>query len=183
MVYHTNIPVNEKCGGIIIDVNQRRLLVVLNRQSHLKGENKWGLPKGHKMIGEGDVACAKREVFEETGISLHSKRFHRKVSIHSNTYFVIILRQKFEILNSLDSKEICKVVWKTPAELRMETLNRDLNILLNYINRMPLVRLCPQGVMNTLVLPKNYRSNRHRYNTGGYYRHCSLPINRNIERL
>jgi 8-oxo-dGTP pyrophosphatase MutT (NUDIX family) len=154
---------HEKCGGIIVDSNQRRLLVVLNRQSHLKGENKWGLPKGHKHIDEDDVTCAKREIYEETGLSLQPRKFYRRIKIHMNTYFVINLKHHYNVLESLDSKEICKVAWKTPAELRMETLNRDLNIVLNYLNRAPLTQLFPQGVMNTISLPQPRRKNRQGY--------------------
>lgn len=154
---------HEKCGGIIVDSNQRKLLVVLNRQSHLKGENKWGLPKGHKQINEDDVTCAKREIHEETGLSLQENKFYRRIKIHLNTYFVINLKSHYQVLESLDSKEICKVAWKTPAELGMETLNRDLNIVLNYLNREPLTRLFPHGVMNTISLPQPRRKNRQGY--------------------
>lgn len=154
---HTNrrtSPPHSKCGGIVLDSSLKKILVVLNRQSHLKGENKWGLPKGHQKPGEKESTCAQRELYEETGLSIPEKRFFRRVNIHHNTYFVLVLKNHFTSLQSVDSKEICKVSWKTPVELRMENLNRDLNILLNYIHRSPLQCLIPYGRMNTLTLPR-----------------------------
>ena len=62
-----------KCGGIIIDIYRQRILCVLNRMSHWKGEDKWGFPKGHRHNGEALWKCAQREIKEETNIFLKKK--------------------------------------------------------------------------------------------------------------
>ena len=59
-----------KYGGIIINYDYTKILCVLNRLSYLKGENKWGFPKGHLDINEKSNYCAKREIYEETSLNL-----------------------------------------------------------------------------------------------------------------
>jgi 8-oxo-dGTP pyrophosphatase MutT (NUDIX family) len=44
--------------------------VALIRTSSLAGAVVWGLPKGHPKAGETDLEAAKREVEEETGLTV-----------------------------------------------------------------------------------------------------------------
>ncbi len=46
-------------------------------------EGKWIAPGGHLEIGESPEDCVKREVFEETGITLNSARFRGIVTFYS----------------------------------------------------------------------------------------------------
>lgn len=55
------------CGAVVFrtdDGVRRFLLIKNNRSSH------WGFPKGHIEKGETEVATAKREVLEETGLHI-----------------------------------------------------------------------------------------------------------------
>ena len=56
-----------RCGGIIINKNLDSVIIVLNRDSKMKGEDKWGLPKGHIKNGEQLSECAEREIEEDRG--------------------------------------------------------------------------------------------------------------------
>ena len=66
--------------GVII-VRDRCVLLGQRRGSH--GADTWALPGGHLEFGESIRNCAKREVFEETGLVVHSVR---KVAF-TNDYF------------------------------------------------------------------------------------------------
>ena len=54
-----------RCGGIIFNHTNDKVLLVLNRDSHQKGEDKWGFPKGHRKHKEPIIKCAQREIREE----------------------------------------------------------------------------------------------------------------------
>lgn len=54
-------------GGIATDDDGR---VALIRTTNLRGDPVWGLPKGHPEPGEGAVETARREVEEETGLTV-----------------------------------------------------------------------------------------------------------------
>jgi 8-oxo-dGTP pyrophosphatase MutT (NUDIX family) len=52
-------------GGVItLGQGDKRLLLVTHRPHY----DDWSFPKGKRDDGEDDVACARREVMEETGI-------------------------------------------------------------------------------------------------------------------
>lgn len=54
------------CAGIIpISYIGRKVLMILHPEGH------WGFPKGHVEFDENEINAAKRELFEETGISLN----------------------------------------------------------------------------------------------------------------
>lgn len=146
-----------KCGGILIDKTRSKILVVLNRLSHLKGENKWGLPKGHRKIREESWKCAQREIMEETSLFLEKSKFNRSVKIFNNIYYIIPLTNEFPKLITHDTKEICEVEWKTLVELRESNFNRDLKCFVNFIQTKPL------SVLMNLLPPKKYNLNKKIY--------------------
>lgn len=64
-------PVTPKVGvGVILKDFQGRILVGLRKNSH--GAGLWSLPGGHMELGEDFFDVCKREVFEETGLTLSS---------------------------------------------------------------------------------------------------------------
>ena len=58
---------DQRSGGIILSNDLKKIILVLNRESVLNGDPKWGLPKGHCEYGEDIENCALREIKEETG--------------------------------------------------------------------------------------------------------------------
>ena len=128
----------EKCGGIIIDSTHTRILCVLNRQSHAKGEKKWGLPKGHRNMGESIIPCAQREIHEETGLHFERSEFIRSYTLYTNLYYILHLTQEVETFQANDSNEICKVEWKTLSELQHLNTNRDLKHFIHLFQEIPL---------------------------------------------
>ena len=125
----------EKCGGIIMDSTYTRILCVLNRQSHAKGEEKWGLPKGHRNLGEALIPCAQREIQEETGLYFERSEFTQSHTLYTNLYYILHLTEARETFQPTDSKEICKVEWKTLSELAQLNTNRDLKQFIRLFQR------------------------------------------------
>ena len=52
----------ESAGGIVLNINNQVLVVNQNHDS-------WSLPKGHVDPGETPFEAAKREIYEESGVS------------------------------------------------------------------------------------------------------------------
>ncbi len=145
-----------KCGGIIIDKQRKHILCVLNRMSFLKGEHKWGFPKGHIKPSEADWKCAQREIQEETSLYLEKKKFIRSVMIYHNIYYIISLNTEYDNLISRDSKEICQVEWKTLDQLRQHNHNRDLRLFLNFMGKRPLSILNQLNPVSKYNLTETY---------------------------
>jgi 8-oxo-dGTP pyrophosphatase MutT (NUDIX family) len=53
-------------GAVVYKIEKRKLLFLLVRSAR---SGNWGFPKGHSEKGETPAETAKREIFEETGIS------------------------------------------------------------------------------------------------------------------
>ncbi|MEJ2657170.1 MAG: NUDIX hydrolase [Desulfobacterales bacterium] len=62
-----------KIGVAVIVVKDSRVLLGKRRGSH--GSGTWQFPGGHLEFGEPIEDCAKRELFEETGLSIRNIRF------------------------------------------------------------------------------------------------------------
>ena len=62
-----NIP---RVGVGVIILREGRLLLGKRKGAH--GAGTWALPGGHLEFGEAVETCAAREVWEETGLSIHS---------------------------------------------------------------------------------------------------------------
>ncbi len=62
-------------GAIVLNESGDKLL--LARRAHTPFEGMWCIPGGHIEFGEHPDDAVRREVFEETGISLTSCRFIR----------------------------------------------------------------------------------------------------------
>lgn len=70
-------------GGVVTDPAGR---VALIRTTSLAGAVVWGLPKGHPKTGETDLEAAKREVEEETGLTVE---FHEPLIMAQIDYWFV----------------------------------------------------------------------------------------------
>lgn len=58
----------KSCGAVVIyRKNKLKYLLIFNKKGNASGH--WGFPKGHMEEGETELSTAKREIFEETGLS------------------------------------------------------------------------------------------------------------------
>jgi 8-oxo-dGTP diphosphatase len=68
----TNARKRPLVGVAVIVVRERRVLLGKRKNSH--GTGTWQFPGGHLEFGESIDACARRELFEETGLSVTNLR-------------------------------------------------------------------------------------------------------------
>ena len=107
-------------GGIIIDSRSNKLLVV-------KGPIKWSLPKGHLEDNESWIECAKREIKEETNITVNITACNRSINIKKCVYYIVVIDDRFrEDVKSNDPEEIQDIQWMSIQQLKKLEANRQL---------------------------------------------------------
>jgi 8-oxo-dGTP pyrophosphatase MutT (NUDIX family) len=111
------------CGGIIITHFKGKCHILCVKQSN---GGKWGPPKGGVEGWETDAECAKREIKEETGISIPYEKFKYKTSIMRSTYFIIHIFNHKKHFNPCDKNEIEKVSWIPLDDIPLYNTNRHL---------------------------------------------------------
>jgi 8-oxo-dGTP pyrophosphatase MutT (NUDIX family) len=114
-----------RCGGIILNKSLDSVLIVLNRDSLSKGEPKWGLPKGHINKNELLHHCAKREIEEETGLTINICNGSPRIKINDTYYYLLIIDNSGPFFPK-DTKEIALVQWHKIEKLKQINTNRGL---------------------------------------------------------
>ncbi len=130
-----------KFGVILKFINKvNNTIEILTVQS--QPYNKWGFPKGKRNSGESPIDCAIRELFEETGVYIHSSYLLKsKFSIINRIgYFIVECYNKPIIIN-ISPLEITNIKWMTYKDLNeiseicTKEVRTSLNSLhSNYIN-------------------------------------------------
>lgn len=134
---HNSKRKNIRCGGILLNPELNQVLLILNRYTLLKGKPKWGLPKGHINSKETYAECARREIEEETGISLPIYEKQPKIKINNTYYFPMIIDQKKHISpKPNDTNEIAEAKWFPIEDIKSMNTNRELAKLPGYIYRI-----------------------------------------------
>ena len=117
-----------RCGGILINRNLDSVIIVLNRDSKMKGECKWGLPKGHIKAGEELFECASREIEEETGLQIDINEKNPRIKINDTYYYIVIMNENLSLVPK-DKREIAEVKWEKIANMGKINTNRGLRKL------------------------------------------------------
>lgn len=68
----------KSCGAVIMCIRDGKYYTLLVK--HLAGH--WGFPKGHMEADESEIDTAKREVAEETGLSVELDQGFRDISTY-----------------------------------------------------------------------------------------------------
>lgn len=120
-VEKNSVQTNPIVFGCICVNSQGEVLLVHGRQS-----KKWSFPKGHVEAGEDGLTCAKREMLEETGITLNSLPLftHR---LKGGEYYIFSLDH--EVLEPRDNKEIDQIAWFPLNNLGNIVCNVDVSII------------------------------------------------------
>ena len=121
-----------KCGSIVFNNTMDEVILVQNNYSFANGEEKWGLPKGHREGNETYATCATRECTEETGLKLDISDKNPKIKINNTYYFPISINKTVynKILYPLDKKEIRQAKWIKLSELPEIKTNRETQIFI-----------------------------------------------------
>lgn len=122
------------CGAVVFRMinGYRRFLLIKNKRS-----NHWGFPKGHIEKGETEVATAKREVLEETGLHINvldgfSTTSEYKIAGRVEKRVTIFLASTSDTNTIIQQEEIEDYIWldfdKALATLKFEN---DKSILIS----------------------------------------------------
>jgi len=103
-------------GGIIRHLDQEtntyEYAIVQGRATGM-----WSFPKGHSKPEESPLACAWREIEEETSISSEEIPIHEQyLKLGNTSLFVFTVSEKYP-LTSKDQKEIMRTRWVSLDEL------------------------------------------------------------------
>ena len=133
----------ESAGGVVLDPEGRVLVVSQNG-------NSWSLPKGHVDAGEGPMAAARREIYEESGV--RDLRFLKvlgsyerpRIGKHGGsdvsqrkriTLFLFWTRQT--LLRPLDSRNPEARWVERPKVAGLLTHAKDKEFFLKILNQLP----------------------------------------------
>jgi len=110
-----------KVYGAICVNPKGEVLLALGRKS-----NKWSFPKGHYKYGtESDIDCAKRELFEETGI-VAPENYVSYHKLRGGAYFIFAIEDTQDIIIK-DIREIVQAKWWPLTQLPINS-NIDVSI-------------------------------------------------------
>lgn len=119
----------QRSGGIILSKNLDKIILVLNRESVLNGDPKWGLPKGHIKFNESYSDCAIREIEEETGLKLKINNNTYSIKINDTLYYIFVVDEHSHIPKPMDVFEIKDSKWIYMSDLDIFSCNRGLKKL------------------------------------------------------
>ena len=114
-------------GGIICSCDGTGQIYYALVQGHQTG--KWSFPKGHANEGEEPLACALREIEEETGLTKLSPTLHSG-KVGYGYYFLFILPSMMSLV-PIDTKEIMRTAWVTVDQMKTMNVNADVHSFLS----------------------------------------------------
>jgi 8-oxo-dGTP pyrophosphatase MutT (NUDIX family) len=118
-----------QCGVILLNGFSSPLVLLIFQ----KASQKWGLPKGHltdrEKYRKDYYLCAKRELFEETGIylSTNKHKYWGSVLLNNKMFYVIQIFKDYIYVNPIDKNEISKYKWYPIFELENFVKNNNCN--------------------------------------------------------
>lgn len=118
-------------GGIIKSLSSGKYLLV-------KGfTGKWSFPKGHREKDETPHDCAKREIYEETGLTIDNIQNKKAIFVSIYYYFDIIFENECPT-NPIDIDEIKDIGWFLPEETSTLDKNKDVNVFFSKLLNKPI---------------------------------------------
>lgn len=121
-------PVHKVYGCICISPDNK-ILLVKGRAGQM-----WSFPKGHRERADRtSLACALRELREETGISLNQDYIAYK-KYKAGEYFIYSVPEEFRTF-PLDTREIERADWFTYEEICDLRKNIDVSLFCQHIQK------------------------------------------------
>lgn len=117
----------KSCGAVVFRTKNERLQILLIR--HVNGGH-WAFPKGHVEKGETEEQTAKREILEETGLSVILDNRYRQVVTYSPKKDVVkdvvyfVAHAPSEVKAAAQESEISQVRW-VDADKAVEYVSFD----------------------------------------------------------
>jgi 8-oxo-dGTP pyrophosphatase MutT (NUDIX family) len=98
-----------------------------------RGSSKWSFPKGHKRRQESSLACARRELMEETGIEAPIS-YSAYYKMKGGEYYVFHIDSDVELFIN-DTIEIDLIQWFPLNALPEINTNIDVSIFRSHLRR------------------------------------------------
>ena len=117
----------KSCGAVVFRTKNERLQILLIR--HVNGGH-WAFPKGHVEKGETEEQTAKREILEETGLTVILDNRYRQVVTYSPKKDVVkdvvyfVAHAPSEVKAVAQESEISQVRW-VDADKAVEYVSFD----------------------------------------------------------
>ncbi len=133
-------PPEQKVYGCICISPNNRILLVKGKVSHM-----WSFPKGHReRYDKTSLACALRELKEETGISLNAEYIATK-RFKAAEYYIFPVDQEYRTFVQ-DTHEIEEAAWFTFEQMCDLKKNIDVSLFCQHIQNK---------ILPTIELPVN----------------------------
>lgn len=109
-------------GCILLSEKSDKILLVKGRKAQ-----KWSFPKGHKERNECQIECAKRELYEETGIQIGDQEpvSYVKFNKEGGSYYIYSVSDEFRVFPQ-DCYEIEDVRWFSLNTIPELSVNIDV---------------------------------------------------------
>jgi 8-oxo-dGTP pyrophosphatase MutT (NUDIX family) len=128
-------PLHHKVCGCICISPQNKILLVKGRRGQI-----WSFPKGHyEKSDKTSLACALRELKEETGISLKQEYISFK-KYKAAEYFIFEVPEEYRLFPK-DTHEIDEARWFTYEEICQLNKNIDVSLFCQTIQKKILPEL------------------------------------------
>lgn len=121
---------NNQVYGCILVSPYKRILLVQGRST-----GKWSFPKGHPIKDELPLDCAKRELFEETGLKAPFM-YYNSYQLATGVYYMYNISEEYDC-KTMDPDEIQNICWSTISEIQKMNVNIDVNTFLRQQRRYP----------------------------------------------
>ena len=139
-----------RCGVVFIkedpsreekDFEKSQILFIKHPLLKGKSVNIWDIPKGHVEKGETPEECAKRELYEETGIIINDFNDFEKIRIKKTLIYLkkVNCINEYNHFNTQDIKEVEEVKWLTLEETNNITYNSLVKSILKILRNPDII--------------------------------------------
>lgn len=129
--------------GSVVVIRDEKARILLQKRTHPKG--KWGLPGGLMELGESTVETAKREVFEETNLTVddlelmgvYSGKDYLCTAQNGDEWYVVVaayITDNYKGILKINDGESEELSWFSVDEIPDNIANSHKEILKDYID-------------------------------------------------